>query len=102
MKNRVIFFCIAVMAILGYANELDDLLKDKEVEYAGVCRFDSKGVLVFEDKQTAVVQKCVVGHDVGETNIKVILLFDKICAVKLVEYTISTKSQRTLWVRGSI
>lgn len=101
MKARIIFVCIAIMAILAHADELKDLLGKKVVEYVGVCRMDAQGMLVFEDKQTSVLQECVVGADVGETDLKAILLFDKKGAVKLLEYSIKEKRQRILWQRGS-
>lgn len=105
MKAQIILVCIAIMSILGWtstkADELKDLLGKKEVEYAGVCRLDTNGMLVFTDKEAKVIQECIVGADKGETDLKAVLLFDKNGAVKLLEYSLKNRKQRTLWVRGS-
>lgn len=90
------------MSILAHADELKDLLGKKEVEYAGVCRLDVNGMLVFTDKEAKVIQECVVGADKGETDLKAILLFDKNGPVRLLEYSIKERKQRTLWSRGAI
>lgn len=101
MKARIIFVCIAIMSILSHADELKNLLGKKEVEYVGVCRLDANGMLVFTDTQTKVIQECIVGAEPGEKDLKAVLLFDKNGPVKLLEYSLKGRKQRTLWARGS-
>ena len=102
MKARIIFVCVAIMAILAHADELKSLLGNKVTEYVGVCRLDSNGMLVFDDNEAKTAPQCIVGADVGEKDLKAVLLFDKQGAVKLLEYSIKEKKQRTLWQRGAI
>lgn len=106
MKARTIIFLLGLVLVSFFvtvhATELDDLLKDKEVEYVGVCRLDSNGMLVFDDKTTKTSPECVVGAPKGETDLKTIMLFDKKGPVKVLEYSVKEKKQRTLWVRDSI
>jgi hypothetical protein len=102
MKARIIFVCVAIMAILAHADELQDLLGKKLVEYQGVCRLDANGMLVFDDKQAKTAPQCIVGADVGEKDLKAVLLFDsKGQPIKLLEYSLKDRKQRTLWVRGA-
>lgn len=101
MKSRIILVCLAIMAILAHANELKDLLGNKVTEYVGVCRLDANGMLVFTDKESKVIQEYIVGAEPGEKDLKAVLLFDKDGPVKLLEYSLKGRKQRTLWARGS-
>lgn len=102
MKARITLVIVAMMMILAHADELKDLLGKKQIEYEGVCRLDKLGMLVFTDKETATLQECIVGAEPGEKDIKAVLLFDKLGAIKLLEYSLKGKKQRTLWQRGSV
>lgn len=101
MKARIIFVCIALMSILAHANELEDLLKNKETEYVGVCRLDANGMLVFNNPAAKTTPKCVVGAEPGEKDLKAVLIFDDNGPLKLLEYSLKGRKQRTLWARGS-
>lgn len=101
MKTRIILVCLAIMSILAHADELKDLLGKKEVEYVGVCRLDARGMLVFTEKETKSTPECIVGAEPGEKDLKAVLLFDKDGPVKLLEYSLKGRKQRTLWARGS-
>ena len=102
MKARIILVCLAIMTILAHANELKDLLGNKVTEYVGVCRLDANGMLVFDDKEAKTAPLCIVGADAGEKDLKAILLFDsKGQPIKLLEYSLKDRKQRTLWVRGA-
>lgn len=103
MKARIILVCLAIMTILAHADELQDLLGKKLTEYAGVCRLDANGMLVFTNEEAKTTPQCIVGADAGEKDLKAILLFDSQGQpTKLLEYSIKGKKQRTLWVRGSV
>ena len=101
MKARIILVCLAIMSILAHADELQDLLGKKLVEYQGVCRLDANGMLVFDDKEAKTSPVCIVGAEPGERDLKAVLIFDDKGPVKLFEYSLSGKRQRTLWSRGS-
>ena len=58
MRLRIILVCLAIMTILAHANELDGLLKDKEMHYVGYCRFDARGILTFTESDTATLLPC--------------------------------------------
>ena len=104
--KKVIFVVVAILAILGWnsvkADELKDLLGQKVVEYQGVCRINAQGMLVFTDKETKSVVECIVGADVGEKDLKSVLIFDEKGPVKLLEYSLKGRKQRTVWSRGSV
>lgn len=102
MKNRIILVCLALMVLVARADELKDLLGKKEIQYAGFCRLDAYGMLVFTDKEAKSKPECIVGADPGEKDLKAILLFDKNGPVKLLEYSLKNSKQRTLWARGAI
>lgn len=106
MKARTVLFILGLVLVGIFsdvrAGELEDLLKDKDVEYIGVCRLDSNGMLVFDEKKTKTKPECVVGAPKGETDIKTILLYDEKGPVKLLEYSLKGKKQRTIWSRGSV
>lgn len=106
MKTRTIIFLLGLVLVSFFvtvhATELDDLLKNKEVEYVGVCRLDANGMLVFDDKTTKTSPECVVGAPKGETDLKTIMLFDKKGPVKVLEYSLRGRKQRTVWSRGSV
>lgn len=101
MKARIVFVCIAIMSIIARADELKDLLGNKVVEYAGVCRLDANGMLVFNNPATKTTPECIVGSEPGETDLKAVLIFDEKGPVKLLEYSLKGRKQRTLWVRGA-
>ena len=101
MKARIILVCLAIMSILAHADELKDLLGKKLVEYQGVCRLDANGMLVFTNEEAKSAPQCVVGADEGETDLKAVLIFDEKGALKLFEYSLKGKKQRTLWMRGA-
>lgn len=102
MKNRIIIVCLALMSVLAHADELKDLLGDKVVEYQGVCRLNAQGMLVFTDKETKSAPECIVGIEKGKSDLKSILIFDEKGPVRLLEYSLKGKKQRTLWSRGSV
>lgn len=103
MKARIIFVCVAIMAILAHADDLKSLLGNKVTEYVGVCRLDANGMLVFDDNEAKTSPQCIVGADVGEKDLKAVLLFDlRGHPIKLLEYSFKDRKQRTLWVRGAI
>ena len=102
MKNRIIIVCLVLMSVLAHADELKDLLGDKVVEYQGVCRLNAQGMLVFTDKETKSAPECIVGIEKGKSDLKSILIFDEKGPVKLLEYSMKGKKQRTLWARGAI
>jgi hypothetical protein len=101
MKARIILVCLALMTILAHADELKDLLGKKVTEYEGVCRLDSNGMLVFTNEEAKTTTVCIVGADQGETDLKAVLIFDDKGPVKLFEYSLKGRKQRTLWSRGS-
>ena len=101
MKARIILVCLAIMSILAHADELQDLLGKKLVEYQGVCRLDANGMLVFDDKEAKTSPVCIVGADAGEQDLKAVLIFDDNGPVKLFEYSLKGRKQRTLWSRGA-
>lgn len=106
MKTKIILVCVAIIAILGWNSVKDDELKDllgkKVTEYAGVCRLNAHGMLVFSEEETKSIQECIVGADEGEKDLKAVLLFDKNGPAKLLEYSLKGRKQRILWARGSV
>lgn len=102
MKARIILVCLAIMTILAHADELKDLLGNKVTEYVGLCYLDGNGMLVFDGKEIKTTPMCIMGADIGEKDLKAVLLFDsKGQPIKLLEYSLKGRKQRTLWVRGA-
>jgi activator of 2-hydroxyglutaryl-CoA dehydratase len=58
-------------------------------------------MLVFDDKEAKTSPVCIVGADAGEQDLKAVLIFDDKGPVKLFEYSLKGRKQRTLWARGA-
>lgn len=108
MKARTILLLIALTVVMFFAGEHafgatpDKLLEGKYVEYAGTCRFDAKGNLTFDDNKTKKVEECVVGADPNNDDVKTILVMKENKPARILEYSLSKKTQKTLWInRGS-
>lgn len=98
---------IGILVIFGVsqvkADELDDLLQGKLIEYDGTCRFDKNDMLVFKNSDDMKVVRCVVGFMPPDTDDKkFVLLFDAVGPAILLEYSKVKKAQRKLWVRGAL
>lgn len=101
MKMRIILTCIAIFAILGWsstkANELKDLLADREVEYVGVCHINHKQELVFTKEESAGLQECIVGKNKTDGDNRFVLLWVNNKINRLVKINIKTKAQEVIW-----
>lgn len=106
MKAHTVLFLVGLVLVGIFsdvrAGELEDLLKNKDVEYVGVCRLDANGILVFDNKRAKTTPECVVGAPKGETDIKTVLIYDEKGPVKVLEYSLKGRKQRIIWSRGSI
>jgi hypothetical protein len=104
MKTRIVLVCIAIMAICGHARANEQLIKllgEREVEYAGVCRVNAQGNLVFTEKETVGVQECIVGSLPSDGNVKYVLLWSGEQLSRLVKFTKkvgrSPEKQEVIW-----
>lgn len=104
MKTRIIIVVVALMAIMGYARadqQLIKLLGEREVEYAGICRVNALGNLVFTEKETVGVQECIVGSLPTDGNVKYVLLWSGEQINRLVKFTRkvgkSPEKQEVIW-----
>ena len=101
MKTRIIIVCIAIFAILGWsstkADELKDLLADREVEYVGVCHINQKQEIVFSSQESAGVQECIVGKNKTDGDNRFVLLWVNNKIHRLVKINIKTKAQEVIW-----
>lgn len=103
MKKIVLAFVLAIMAFASHADELLKLIDNKQVEYAGVCRFDKNDMLTFTEASTDKVVKCVVGFVPGEPDdLKYVLVYYNNEPVFLVEYSKVRRAQRVIWRKPSI
>ena len=104
MKTRIVLVCIAIMAICGSAranDELKRLLGERQVEYAGFCRVNVQGHLVFGDAQSIGVQECIVGSLPTDGHVKYVLLWNGEKLDRLVKFTkrvgTSPEMQEVIW-----
>lgn len=107
MKTRnIIFLAMLTLVLFFVCNEvfaqdskLETLLKGKQVEFNGVCRVDSKGLLTFDDAKTSTSQLCSVGGVPGNENSKWILLFSEGgVPTKLIRLDKANMKQTVLWI----
>lgn len=104
MKTRIILVCITLMAVLGLARadeQLKQLLGDKLTEYAGVCRVNAQGQLVFTEQEAIGVVECIVGVEPKEKGVKYVLIWNGMALSRLVKFTLKTKKtpekQEVIW-----
>ena len=111
MKARNIVFLAMFTLVLFFVCQsafaqdakLQSLLKDKVIEYQGMCRVDAKGFLVFDDEKTVGSHSCVVGAVAGNETVKwVLLLTNELKPYKLIKFTLRTdkkkEKQEVAWV----
>ena len=104
MKTRIVLVCIAIMAIMGSARadqQLMKLLGNKETEYAGVCRVNTQGNIVFTEQETVGLVECIVGVEPKEVNVKYVLIWNGVALSRLVKFTKKTattpEKQEVIW-----
>lgn len=104
MKTRIVLVCIAIMAICGSAranDELKRLLGDRQVEYAGTCRVNVVGKIVFSEKDAIGSVECIVGSLPTDGNVKYVLLWNGANVDRLVKFTRkvgkSPEKQEVIW-----
>ncbi len=104
MKTRIVLVCIAIMAVCGFARadqQLMKLLGDRQVEYAGVCRVNAAGGIVFSEKEAIGVQECIVGSLPTDGNVKYVLLWSGEQLSRLVKFTkksaTTPEKQEVIW-----
>jgi hypothetical protein len=104
MKTRIVLVCIAIMAIMGSARadqQLMKLLGNKETEYAGVCRVNTQGNIVFTEQETVGVVECIVGVEPKDKDVKYILIWNGVALSRLVKFTKKTattpEKQEVIW-----
>jgi hypothetical protein len=103
MKKLFLALVVAFLSLGAMADELNDLLQGKLVEYRGICRFDQNDMLVFRNGDDVKQVKCLVGFEPEDpTDKKFVLLFLNDEPTVLLEYSLVRKAQRVLWKRGSV
>lgn len=102
MKARIIFVCIAIMAIIGHTTTLESLVEGKVVEYRGYCPVDAMGDIALKEETVKKIELCVVGFDPKKPHLKYVLLFDQNKPSRLIEFDIREQKQKTIWTRNLI
>lgn len=104
MKTRIVLVCIALMAVMGYARaneQLKQLLGNKLTEYAGTCRVNTQGNIVFTEKETFGLVECIVGFEPKEKGVKYVLIWNGAALSHLVKFTLRTpktpEKQEVIW-----
>ena len=105
MRTLILFLLAALLAISADAKADEALLnhlQGKTVVYQGSCQFDAKGNLTFKQENMKTVEPCVVGMELPDESRHYILLFEGRKPKKLILYNEKDKTQKTLWVSGSL
>lgn len=98
----VLAICLMAWVSSSKASELDDLLKNKVVEYNGICRIDKFEMLTFEDGEDVKNVRCVVGVEPPDMDMKYVLLFDEKGPVALLKFSLEKRAQQKIWSRGAV
>lgn len=96
---------IGILVIFGVsqvakAGELEEIVKDKQVVYAGSCLIDKKANLTFEVEKAVGEFRCVVGVQEGNTDQFWVLFYSGDKPYRLILFTKSTGAQVTLWMNA--
>lgn len=78
---------------------LEKLLGQRETEYVGTCRINTKQELTFDDKEATGEQQCIVGYyPKTDGDDRYVLLWVNGKTNRLVKYNLKTKKQEVIWM----
>jgi hypothetical protein len=106
MKNLKWYIALVLVLVMSQmpakANEVDNILSDKLIEYVGVCRLGKRGELVFNDKDTKSIPECIVGFEKGNKDERWVVILRGRKPQSIILMNLKEKTQKIIWAANMI